>query len=78
MAPTETGSGAERQLPETQLTAAELLQLLPEAADLEHCIACRYLFPAYSLKHPGSDVRSKPDQWTLIQGWSDIGRPGKA
>jgi hypothetical protein len=59
-----------------------MIQLLSEAADLEHSIACQYLFAAYSLQQPGDDTGIpdeqwtamtgiQDEQWTVIEGWSE-------
>ncbi len=46
----------------------ELLYLLSEAAELEHLLACSYLFAAYSLK-TGDDEGLTPPELEAVRGW---------
>jgi hypothetical protein len=57
--------------PNVPIAGAEMIQLLSEAADLEHSIACQYLFAAYSLKQPGDDTGIPDEQWTVMTGIQD-------
>ena len=46
----------------------ELLYLLSEAAELEHLLACSYLFAAYSLK-TNDDEGLTPQELEAVRGW---------
>src|SRR5262249_26138036 len=40
-----------------------------EGAELEHSLACQYLFAAFSMKHLPSDAGVTPAQLAKIKGW---------
>src|SRR5437016_2657984 len=50
-------------------TRNELIYLLSVATELEHSLACQYLYSAFSLKRPG-DPGLTPAQAKLVRGWS--------
>jgi hypothetical protein len=50
-------------------TREELLYLLSRAAELEHGLACIYLFAAYSLKSDVSEGGMTDAQTEMVRGW---------
>src|SRR5215467_2301390 len=50
-------------------TRDELIRLLSYAADLEHSLACVYLFGAYSLKNDVSEGDLTDMQAEMVRGW---------
>jgi CDGSH-type Zn-finger protein len=50
-------------------TREELIYLLSRASELEHGLACIYLFAAYSLKSDVSEGGLTQDQVTMVRGW---------
>jgi CDGSH-type Zn-finger protein len=50
-------------------TREELIYLLSRAAELEHGLACIYLFAAYSLKSDVSEGGMTDEQATMVRGW---------
>src|SRR5215831_2357190 len=50
-------------------TREELIYLLSRAAELEHGLACIYLFAAYSLKNDVSEGGMTDEQATMVRGW---------
>src|SRR5712691_338954 len=50
-------------------TREELIYLLSRAAELEHGLACIYLFAAYSLKNDVSEGGMTDEQADMIRGW---------
>ncbi|HEU0132141.1 MAG TPA: ferritin-like domain-containing protein [Mycobacteriales bacterium] len=46
------------------------MDLLSEAAEIEHSLACQYLFAAFSLKQPG-DPGLTPEQGAMVSRWFD-------
>jgi len=47
----------------------ELIYLLSRACELEHGLACIYLFAAYSLKNDASEGGMTPGQTDMVRGW---------
>src|SRR5215469_2241543 len=50
-------------------TREELIYLLSRAAELEHGLACIYLFAAYSLKSDVSEGGMTVEQAAMVRGW---------
>ena len=50
-------------------TREELIYLLSRAAELEHGLACIYLFAAYSLKNDVSEGGMTGEQAEMVRGW---------
>lgn len=50
-------------------TREELIYLLSRASELEHGLACVYLFAAYSLKADISEGGMSADQAIMVRGW---------
>jgi CDGSH-type Zn-finger protein len=50
-------------------TREELIYLLSHACELEHGVACIYLFAAYSLKSDASEGGLSADQAAMVRGW---------
>jgi len=50
-------------------TREELIYLVLRAAELEHGLACIYLFAAYSLKNDVSEGGMTGEQATMVRGW---------
>jgi hypothetical protein len=50
-------------------TREELFFLLERASELEHGLACIYLFAAYSLKSDASEGGLTETQATMVRGW---------
>jgi Ferritin-like len=50
-------------------TREELIYLLSRAAELEHGLACIYLFAAYSLKNDVSEGGMTEEQALMVRGW---------
>src|SRR5262250_3277398 len=50
-------------------TREELIDLLSRAAELEHTLACIYLFAAYSLKNDVSEGGLTEIQADMARGW---------
>lgn len=50
-------------------TREELVYLLSRASELEHGLACVYLFAAYSLKNDESEGGITTDQAQMVRGW---------
>jgi hypothetical protein len=50
-------------------TREELIYLLTRAAELEHGLACIYLFAAYSLKNDVSEGGMTDEQAEMVRGW---------
>src|SRR5215469_6897336 len=50
-------------------TREELIYLLSRAAELEHGLACIYLFAAYSLKNDASEGGLTGKQAEMVRGW---------
>src|SRR5215472_14830747 len=50
-------------------TREELIYLLSRAAELEHSLACIYLFAAYSLKNDVSEGCMTDEQAEMVRGW---------
>jgi hypothetical protein len=50
-------------------TREELIYLLSRAAELEHGLACIYLFAAYSLKNDVSEGGMTDEQAEMVRGW---------
>ena len=50
---------------------SELISLLTEAAALEHSLACKYLFAAFTLKQCGSEALTE-EQLTSVVGWERL------
>ena len=42
--------------------------MLAEAAEIEHCLMCTYLYAAFSLKQ-GADEDLLPHEWSAVQRW---------
>jgi hypothetical protein len=51
-------------------TRRDLLYLLAQASELEHSLACQYLFTAFSLKERTNEEIT-PLQQRMIKGWRD-------
>src|SRR5690242_9333622 len=49
-------------------TRQDLLYLLAQASELEHSLACQYLFAAFSLKEKG-DEGVTDEQAAVLEGW---------
>src|SRR3984893_180734 len=47
----------------------ELIFLLNRASELEHGLACVYLFAAYSLKYESNEGGVTDDQLIMVRGW---------
>jgi Ferritin-like len=47
---------------------AQLVGLLAEAAEIEHCLMCTYLYAAFSLKR-SADEDLLPHEWAAVQRW---------
>lgn len=56
--------------PETIRTRSELLKLLCEASELEHGIACSYLYAAFSLKRDISEGGMTWDEQQKVRRWA--------
>lgn len=65
------GDGAWRDRPHigTVANREELIYLLSQACELEHNVACIYLFAAYSLKSDASEGGLTPEQAEMVRGW---------
>ena len=50
-------------------TREELVYLLSRASELEHGLACVYLYAAYSLKNDASEGGLTADQAQMVRGW---------
>src|SRR6202011_2822135 len=50
-------------------TREELIYLLSQASELEHGLACVYLFAAHSLKSDVSEGGLDAEQARLVRGW---------
>ncbi len=50
-------------------TREELIYLLSRASELEHGLACIYLFAAYSLKNDATEGGMTDQQATMVRGW---------
>ncbi|MFI5388259.1 MAG: ferritin-like domain-containing protein [Candidatus Eremiobacterales bacterium] len=50
-------------------TREELVYLLSRASELEHGLACVYLFAAYSLKNDASEGGLSTEQAQMVRGW---------
>lgn len=50
-------------------TREELIYLLSRASELEHGLACVYLFAAYSLKGDAAEGGLTPSEATMVRGW---------
>jgi CDGSH-type Zn-finger protein len=50
-------------------TREELIYLLSRASELEHGLACIYLFAAYSLKNDVSEGGMTEEQTEMVRGW---------
>ncbi len=50
-------------------TREELIYLLSRAAELEHGLACIYLYAAYSLKNDVSEGGMTEEQAAMVRGW---------
>src|SRR5260370_22133679 len=50
-------------------TREELIYLLSRAAELEHGLACIYLFAAYSVKNDVSEGGMTGEQAAMVRGW---------
>jgi hypothetical protein len=50
-------------------TREELIYLLSHACELEHGVACIYLFAAYSLKSDASEGGMTAAQSEVVRGW---------
>src|SRR4249919_3217457 len=50
-------------------TREELIYLLSRAAELEHGLACIYLFAAYSLKSDVSEGGMSEPEARMVRGW---------
>ncbi|MBV9706370.1 MAG: hypothetical protein JO125_03055, partial [Chloroflexi bacterium] len=50
-------------------TREELIYLLSRASELEHGLACLYLFAAYSLKNDVSEGGMSEEQAEMVRGW---------
>src|SRR5260221_8357430 len=50
-------------------TREELFFLLARASELEHGLACIYLFAAYSLKNDASEGGMTEAQAEMVRGW---------
>src|SRR5215472_6234069 len=50
-------------------TREELIYLLSRASELEHGLACVYLFAAYSLKSDVSEGGLTKDQAVMVRNW---------
>lgn len=50
-------------------TREELVYLLSRASELEHGLACVYLFAAYSLKNDASEGGITTEQAQMVRGW---------
>lgn len=71
---TDTQGAQEGALPDRSHIAAvanreELIYLLSQACELEHNVACIYLFAAYSLKTDVSEGGLTPEQAEMVRGW---------
>jgi CDGSH-type Zn-finger protein len=50
-------------------TREELIYLLTQASELEHGLACVYLFAAHSLKNDAAEGGLSADQAAMVRGW---------
>src|SRR5690349_13620672 len=50
-------------------TREELLLALTEAAELEHMLACQYLFAAFSIKQRPEEVGNNADYLKKVKDW---------
>ncbi len=71
---TDTQGAQEGTLPDRPHIAAvanreELIYLLSQACELEHNVACIYLFAAYSLKSDAGEGGLTPEQAEMVRGW---------
>jgi len=57
--------------PTTAPSREQLLHLLYEAAELEHCLMCTYLYAAFSLKRTESEGLTA-EQCKTVQGWRRV------
>lgn len=55
----------------TVTTRTELMDLLSEAAEIEHSLACQYLYAAFSLKQPGDPGIDTPERTDMVTRWFD-------
>jgi hypothetical protein len=55
----------------TITTRTQLMDLLSEAAEIEHSLACQYLYAAFSLKQPGDPGINTPEQASMVTRWFD-------
>ncbi len=55
----------------TITTRTELMDLLSEAAEIEHSLACQYLYAAFSLKQPGDPGIDTERRAELVTRWFD-------
>lgn len=55
----------------TITTRTELMDLLSEAAEIEHSLACQYLYAAFSLKQPGDPGINTAEQADMVTRWFD-------
>lgn len=46
----------------------QLIGMLAEAAEIEHCLMCTYLYAAFSLKQ-GMDEDLRAHEWSAVQRW---------
>ncbi|MFL6709083.1 MAG: ferritin-like domain-containing protein [Massilia sp.] len=46
----------------------QLIGMLAEAAEIEHCLMCTYLYAAFSLKQ-GTDEDLLPQEWAAVKRW---------
>jgi len=46
----------------------QLIGMLAEAAEIEHCLMCTYLYAAFSLKQ-GMDEDLLPHEWSAVKRW---------
>ncbi|NNG21974.1 ferritin-like domain-containing protein [Telluria aromaticivorans] len=46
----------------------QLISMLAEAAEIEHCLMCTYLYAAFSLKQ-GLDEDLLPGEWSAVKRW---------
>src|SRR5579863_1085723 len=69
MSMTVAASGPDRSHIADVTSREELIYLLSRASELEHGLACVYLFAAYSLKNDEREGGLDADQAQMVRGW---------
>src|SRR5712692_4871932 len=69
MPETSPGSKSDRSPIKPVTTREDLISLLAHASELEHGLACAYLFAAYSLKNDASEGGLNEVQAQMVRGW---------